>query len=59
MGKQDMEQKKIFQTSISDFPQVQANNVTPIRLVASIKTIVLITAILHNSRLLAMTVVDV
>lgn len=54
-----MEQKKIFQTSISDFPQVQANNVTPIRLVASIKTIVLITAILHNSRLLAMTVVDV
>jgi len=43
-----MEQKKIFWTSISDFPHVQANIVTSIRLVASIKTVALITAVLSR-----------
>lgn len=51
--KTDTEQK--IWTSISDFPQVQANIVTSIRLVASIKTVVLITEILLA--LLATTVV--
>lgn len=59
MWRQDKKQKKIFQTHISDFPKVLANIVAPIKLVASIKTIVLITAIFHNSSLLAMTVVEV
>lgn len=51
-----MECNKIFWISISDFPQVQANLVTSVRLVASIKIVALITAAL--SRLLAMTMVD-
>lgn len=51
-----MEHNKIFWISISDFLQVQANFVTSVRLVASIKIVALITAVL--SRLLAMTMVD-
>lgn len=54
---QDMEHNKIFWISISDFLQVQANFVTSVRLVASIKIVALITAVL--SRLLAMTMVDI
>lgn len=51
-----MEHNEIFWISISDFPQVQANFVTSISLVASIKIVALMTAVL--SRLLAVTVMD-
>lgn len=45
-------QKKILWTNISESPQVQADIVTSVKPIASIKTVTLITAVL--SRLLAM-----